>query len=144
MHETGDVIVPNVFLPYDAELPEREITKENRDHLAKWPRFLSTFDEQKDYYVEDFGLSVGGIVVDGAPTDPNADLMGKMMLAYEWDVYTGEILGTALDAVMDDQIPSLILVGIAKGKAHPKYEWDNPDDLTARNIVTTIRLMEEE
>ena len=45
---------------------------------------------------------------------------------------------------MDDQIPSLILVGIAKGKAHPKYEGDNPDDLTARNIVTTIRLMEDE
>lgn len=92
MHEIGDVIVPNVFLSYDALLKDREITKENRDTLAENPRFLEVFDEQKDYYVEDFGLSVGGIVVDRAPEAPSDDLAGKMMLAYEADVYVREIL----------------------------------------------------
>lgn len=92
MHEIGDVIVPNVFLSYDASLKDREITKENRDTLAENPRFLEVFDEQKDYYVEDFGLSVGGIVVDVAPEVPSDDLAGKMMLAYEADVYVREIL----------------------------------------------------
>ena len=138
------MIVPNVFLSYDTSLSDTDITRDNRDILAKEPRFLTTFDEQKDYYVEDFGLSVGGIVVDRAPQDPSSDTMSKMMLVYEGDVYTGDILGTALDAVITDQVPSLILVGIVQGKVHPKYEGDNALDLVARNIVTTIRLMEEE
>lgn len=83
VHEIGDVIVPNVFLPYEDSLEKREITKENRDTLLRDPRFLATFSEQKDYYVEDFGLSIGGIIVDEAPVDPSDDLMGNMMLAYE-------------------------------------------------------------
>lgn len=52
------MIVPNVFLPYEKALSNTEITKANRDTLIRDPRFLDTFSEQKDYYVEDFGLSV--------------------------------------------------------------------------------------
>ena len=144
VHEIGDVIVPNVFLPYDTSLSHAEITKENRDTLVRNPRFLDTFSEQKDYYVEDYGLSVWGIIVDEAPIDPSDDLMGKMMLAYEWDIYVSENSTIALDAVIDDQVPSLILAGIVRGKAHPKHEGMNPYDLVAKNIITTIRLMEEE
>ena len=58
MHEVGDVIVPNVFLPYDASLSKKEITKDHRDPLVQGARFLTTLPEQKDYYVEDYGLSV--------------------------------------------------------------------------------------
>jgi hypothetical protein len=114
MHEVGDVIVPNVFLPYEKSLAEIQITKDNRDALIRNPRFLETFREQKDYYVEDFGLSVGGIVVDEAPMNPDDDHMGKMILAYEGDVYVTENSTAALDAVIDDQIPSLILAGITR------------------------------
>lgn len=64
MHEIGDVIAPNVFLSYDSAIERSEITEENHDTIASNPRFLEIFDEQKDYYVEDYGLSVGGIVVD--------------------------------------------------------------------------------
>ena len=144
MHEMGDVIVPNVFLSYDSTLEKVEITKANRDTLIKNPRFLTTFDEQKDYYVEDYGLSVGGIVVDGVPRDPDDDLMGKMMLAYESDIYTEMSLSPLLDAVIDDQIPSLILTAIIRGKPHSRYGSAHVEDLIAKNIVTTIRLMEEE
>ena len=83
MHEIGDVVVPNVFLSYEKSLDKTEITKENRDTLINNPRFLEAFVEQKDYYVEDFGLSVGGIIIENVPVDPSSDLMGKMMLAYE-------------------------------------------------------------
>lgn len=144
VHEIGDVIVPNVFLPYDTSLSNTEITKENRDRLIRDPRFLETLAEQKDYYVEDFWLSIWGIVVDEAPVDPSDELMGKMMLAYEGDVYVSENSTIALDAVIDDQVPSLILAGIVRGKAHPKHEGMNPQDLAAKNMIMTIRLMEEE
>lgn len=144
MHEIGDVIVPNVFLSYSESLKDREITKENRDTLAENPRFLEVFDEQKDYYVEDFGLSVGGIVVDMAPEAPSDDLAGKMMLAYEADVYVREILAWSVDAVIREENPTLILVGIAHGKKNSRYPDTAGDVLTARNILTTIRLMEEE
>lgn len=93
MHEIGDVIVPNVFLTYDPIIEKALITRENRDTFSKDPRFLSIFDEQKDYYVEDYGLSVGGIVVDTAPRIPDDELSSKMMLAYESDVYVQEFLG---------------------------------------------------
>lgn len=144
VHEIGDVIVPNVFLSYDKSLDEEEITKENRDTIPQNPRFLEIFDEQKDYYVEDFGLSVGGIIVDMAPESPSDELSGKMMLAYEGDVYVREILSGSVDAVIREENPTLILVGIAHGKPNSRYPEVSPDALTARNILTTIRLMEEE
>lgn len=92
MHEIGDVIVPNVFFSYAHDLADREVTEENRDTLIENPRFLETLHEQKDYYVEDFGLSVGGILVDSAPNTVNDALMTKMMLAYEGDVYISSSL----------------------------------------------------
>lgn len=144
MHEIGDVIVPNVFLSYDLSLKDSDITKENRDTFSKNPRFLEIFAEQKDYYVEDFGLSVGGIVVDQAPEVPSDELSGKMMLAYEGDVYAREILAWSVDAVIREENPTLILVGIAHGKKNSRYPDTAGDVLTARNILTTIRLMEEE
>lgn len=144
VHEVGDVIVPNVFFQYEKSVADTDITKDNRDSLVEMPRFLEIFDEQKDYYVEDYGLSVGGIVVDSAPASPSDDLMGKMMLAYEWDVYIEPSLVSAYDAVIEEQTPSVILVGIMQGKAHQKYADATPLDLAAKNIVTTIRLMEEE
>ena len=54
VHEIGDIIVPNVFIPYDQHLEETMITRDNRDTFGKNARFLEIFDEQKDYYVEDF------------------------------------------------------------------------------------------
>lgn len=93
IHEIGDVIVPNAFLSYDPSIEKILITKENRDTFSKNPRFLSIFNEQKDYYVEDYGLSVGGIVVDNSPRVPNDELSSKMMLAHEGDVYVQEFLG---------------------------------------------------
>jgi hypothetical protein len=70
--------------------------------------------------------------------------MGKMMLAYEWDVYIEPSLTSEYDAIIEEQTPSAILVGITQGKSHPKYTDAHPLDLTARNIISTIRLMEEE
>ncbi len=138
------MIVPNVFLSHDGSLDKKEITKENRDTLPKNPRFIETFIEQKDYYVEDFGLSVGGILIEDAPTDPSDDLMGKMMLIYEGDIHISENIQAALDAVIDNQVPAIILAGIVKGKIHPKHADKNAHDFTARNIMTTITLLEEE
>lgn len=58
VHEVGDIILPNVFLTYDPHIQEAEIYKENRDKFLGSGHFLEIFNEQKDYYVEDYGLSV--------------------------------------------------------------------------------------
>ena len=58
-HQIGDVIFPNVFFGYDASVEQIEITKENRDILAKNPIFLTRYNEQADYLVDSTGLSIG-------------------------------------------------------------------------------------
>ena len=143
IHEVGDVIVPNVFFSYNRSLPDIEVTETNRDRLIENPRFLESLTEQKDYYVEDFGLSIGGILIDEAPNTANDELMTKMMFAYEGDVYTSASLGVSLDVLEKEIIPTAIIAGIVHGKAHPKNSQLNPLEFTARNMVTTIRLMED-
>ena len=144
VHEIGDIIVPNVFIPYDQHLEETMITRDNRDTFGKNARFLEIFDEQKDYYVEDFWLSIGGIVVSGVPEKRNEDTNGKLMLAYEADVYSSDDLSWALDIASLDTISTLILAGVVRGKEHPKHRGENPYTLVARDMLTTMRLMEEE
>lgn len=58
-HEIGDIILPNVFLHFNKKILETELNNENRDSLMGEAKFLEIFDEQKDYFVEDFGLSIG-------------------------------------------------------------------------------------
>lgn len=144
VHEIGDVIAPNVFLSYDSAIERSEITEENHDTIASNPRFLEIFDEQKDYYVEDYGLSVGGIVVDWVKESISDELATKLMGVYEADVYVREDLSSALDIVSEDEVPTLILMGIVRGKSHPKHVNIDPYILVTRNMIATIRLMEEE
>jgi hypothetical protein len=108
-------------MTYDPVLEKSEITEENRDTFMGSTRFLTLFDEQKDYYVEDYGLTVGGIIVDSAPEDPSDDLSTKMALAYEADTYTRDILSPLADIVDRGEVLTIILVGITQGKSHPKY-----------------------
>lgn len=53
-HEIGDIILPNVFLRCHENLDAIELNNENRDDFMGKAKFLETFDEQKDYFVEDF------------------------------------------------------------------------------------------
>jgi hypothetical protein len=58
VHEVGDIIVPHTIMTYDSALEKNDITEKNRDAFISGARFLTLFDEQKDYYVEDYGLTV--------------------------------------------------------------------------------------
>jgi hypothetical protein len=144
VHEIGDVIVPNVFTSHNKDIEKVEITEENRDSFMSDARFLEVFEEQKDYYVEDYGLSVGGIIVDSAPDAPSDELASRMMLAYEADVYVRETFSPAIDAVEWDDVPTMILVGVTRGKKNAKYPDEDPILLTVKNMVTTMKLMEDE
>jgi len=131
VHEIWDVILPNVFFSYSA----------NR-WLESWDaRFLEIYDEQKDYYVEDYGLSVGGIVVDKTPNDP--ELNTDLMMTYEADVYIEDSLDAAYTVTSGDLVPALIICGIMEGKAS-KNDSGTPEQMTIRNMLTTIRLTEDE
>jgi hypothetical protein len=66
------------------------------------------------------------------------------MLAYEADVYTPDGLSHSVDLVSRDDLPTMILVGISHGKKNTKYPNESPLSLTVKNMITTMKLMEDE
>lgn len=142
IHEVGDIVVPNVFLEYQKKLEEFEIGKENRDSFVGKQVFIENFSEQKDYYVEDFGLSLWGILVSGSRKDPSLEFHEKLMFAYEADIYTTDDVFPALEVLSSDEVPTLILSWIIAWKHHAKYPQVNPIEFTLKNIMTTIELLE--
>lgn len=139
MHEIGDVILPNVFIPYTRS--ETEDTEDDAITAISGARFLEIYDEQKDYYVEDYGLSLGGIVVEKTPNDP--ELNTDLMRTYEADIYIEDSLDAAYTVTSGDLVPALILCGIVEGKAS-KNDSGTREQMTIRNMLTTIRLTEDE
>jgi hypothetical protein len=139
MHEIGDVILPNVFIPYTTQ----KEADTNTDEIVgiSGARFLEIYNEQKDYYVEDYGLSVGGIVVERTPNDP--ELNTDLMMTYEADVYIEDSLDAAYTVTSGDLVPALILCGIIEGKTS-KNDSGTPEQMAIRNMLTTIRLTEDE
>lgn len=140
-HEVGDIILPNVFFRFNDEILDVEVTKENADILCQKPTFLEIFDEQKDYYVEDFGLSVGGILVSKVPKNP--DFFHAMMSVYEGDIYSENDYTEIANIVSENIIPTFCIMGIVLGK-NPKNHQENPFKIISENIMTTIRLMSDE
>jgi hypothetical protein len=81
MHEIGDVIMPNVFMSYNPQVASLDPDSEEVNLPDISAKFLDIYQEQKDYYVEDYGLSVGGIVVDNVPHDESINT--ALMMSYE-------------------------------------------------------------
>ncbi len=142
VHEIGDIILPNVFLTYNPVIAETELNEENRDSFLGKAHFLELYNEQKDYYVEDFGLSVGGIIVDNAPTHMS-EIDDKLMIAYEADIYSVDNLKDIYTVTLADEIPTILSAGIVEWK-EPKNLNSKPIDHTMRNMLTTWRLLEED
>ena len=140
-HEVGDIILPNIFFSFQKEILETEITSENRDNLIGKAKFLEIFDEQKDYFVEDYGLSVGGIIVENTPND--AEISGKLMTVYEADVYNENSTAEIVEIMTENLVPTIFLVGIVNGKIGKKSD-ENPYKIVAENMLTTIRLLNDE
>ena len=136
--------MPNVFFSYDPALEGIEVTGKNRDTLIDAPVFLTHLEEQKDYYVEDYGLSVGGIVVQDTPKVISDELATKLMPTYEADLYVTNSLRKSLEIAQDEGIPSLILCGITTGKIAKNQGNTSAIDFTVKNMITTIRLLEED
>jgi hypothetical protein len=139
MHEIGDVILPNVFIPYTQS--EAQDIEDDAITAISGARFLEIYDEQKDYYVEDYWLSLGGIVVEKTPNDP--ELNTDLMRTYEADIYIEDSLDAAYTVTSGDLVPALILCGIIEGKVS-KSDSGTPEQMTIRNMLTTIRLTEDE
>lgn len=142
-HEIGDVILPNIFFHYDDRLSSLVLDEENRDQYIGEAEFLEIYDEQKDYYVEDYWLSIGGIVVDMIPENISPELEVNLMMAYEGDIYVSNHLRNHYNIASENLLPITLIWGIIHGKT-PKNLVDTPELHTARNIVTTIRLLNGE
>lgn len=143
VHEETDVVLPNVFLTYNKAIEDTEFSEANRDNYLGQAEFLEIYNEQKDYYVEDFGLSVGGIAVDSVPPTVYENHSDKLMLAYEADIYLGESLIECVKIIRAEELPAIITCGIIQGKK-PRNPVASVLDTTIRNMLTTWRLMEED
>ena len=141
MHEIGDVILPNVFMSYAPEVAQIDPDSDEIHTPDIGARFLEIYNEQKDYYVEDYGLSVGWIVVDRVPQDDS--LNTALMMTYEGDIYVPDSLDSAYTITLWDLVPALILCGITEWKKG-KNDQGTPEQITIRNMISTIRLMEDE
>lgn len=143
VHEETDVVLPNVFLTYNKDILDTELDKSNRDKYLGQAEFLEIYNEQKDYYVEDFGLSIGGIAVDAVPSGIYEDHSHQLMTAYEADIYLEESIRECVKIIRAEELPAIITCGIISGK-----KLRNPVasvlDTTIRNMVTTWKLMEED
>lgn len=140
-HEIGDVLLPNVFLNFNEKIIETEIKKDNMDKMIGNAKFLEIFDEHKDYFVEDFGLTIGAIVVQNTPE--NNDLNEKLMSVYNADAYTKNNLDDAYEIIKNSTISTLLLVGVVEWKKS-KNSNKNPMVFLAENLLTTIRLLRED
>jgi hypothetical protein len=142
VHEIGDIILPNTFFSMDTRLETTEISETNKDDFLSDAHFLETYTLQKDYYVEDYGLSVGGIVVGNTPHPLLSQTPEKLMTAYEADIYLGESLSEAYELAKNALTPTTIICGIIQGK-DPKHRKTEPHIHTLSNMITTIRLLED-
>lgn len=140
-HEIGDIILPNVFLHFNKKILETELNNENRDSLMGEAKFLEIFDEQKDYFVEDFGLSIGWIAVGDVPSDADAE---KLLITYEADIYSEKNFSEMTNILENNIIPTLSIFGIIQGKIATRHAGKNPLHLVAENMMTTIRLVNDE
>ncbi len=140
MHEIWDIILPNVFIPYTEESSSGSDSEDRITGVAG-ARFLEIYSEQKDYYIEDYGLSIWGIVVDKTPNNP--EINTDLMMQYEWDIYIQESIDAAYTVTSGDLVPALILCGIVEGKSS-KNDSGTPEQMAVRNMLTTIRLTEDD
>ncbi len=141
LHEIGDIILPNVFMSYDEQVAQLDVDSDRVNIPKIDARFLEIYSEQKDYYIEDYGLSIGGIVTDKVPLDETINT--ALMMTYEADIYTEDSLDAAYTVTNGDLVPVLIICGIAKGKKW-KNEAGTPEQITIRNMISAIRLTEED
>ncbi len=140
-HEVGDIVLPNVFMNFNEKILTTDLTNENRDSLMGEAQFLEIFEEQKDYFVEDFGLSIGGILVDNVPLDADAE---KLLMVYEADVYSEKNFTEIYKLANNEIMPVTVIIGITQGKISQQHFEKNPLMLVAENIMTTVRMMNED
>ena len=91
----GDIILPNVFFPYNKEIETTEIGKENADSFLSAPLFMERYPLQGDYDFGTFGLSVGGIHVSGIWNEKIEDFRIRLRVAYENDTFDGNLYAFA-------------------------------------------------
>jgi hypothetical protein len=79
--------------------------------------------------------------VDRVPQDDS--LNTALMMTYEGDIYVPDSLDSAYTVTLWDLVPALILCGITEWKKG-KNDQGTPEQITIRNMISTIRLMEDE
>lgn len=83
----GDIILPNVFFPYNPQIESVELEKGMSGLFPSKPIFLEHYPIQGDYNFESFGLSIGGIHVSGIWNTELEDFRIRLRVVYENDTF---------------------------------------------------------
>lgn len=136
-HQTGDIVFPNVFLMYNPLIQMKKFTKDQHHTLLGEGIFLEQFHEQRDYQVEDFGLSVWGIVVDRVILEDTEHYMSALDFTYEADIYTTDSL-RELASIATETWNMTFLGYIANAtKNSPDFKPENMGE----NILVSLSLV---
>ena len=143
-HSIGDVILPNVFFPFNPRLLSEEVTSENRDTFMEKPIFLTDYDMQADYLVEGAGISIGGIAIASLPVECDDDLITKLEMAYESDILTTEnIMPFALEA-SKNEVSTCILGAVTEWKKTAEQGQFTAVQFATKNLIRTMRMIQNE
>lgn len=88
---SGDIVLPNVFFPYNRAIESHELEKEGMSAFCVNPIFLEHYPLQGDYNFETFGLSVGGIHVSGDWNMEQEDFRIRLRMVYENDTFDPDL-----------------------------------------------------
>lgn len=143
-HRIWDIIIPHTFLKYNPLIEKSLITKDNRDTLIGEAFFLDYLGEQWDFLEEDYGISIGGIVLSSIPKDIDDELATKLTLVYEADIMIeADTLTLARDMEKEGITPSL-LFGVEKWKLVDIPYGLTPSEFAIKNLIKTMKLIQSD
>ncbi|MDQ1344179.1 MAG: hypothetical protein QG650_899 [Patescibacteria group bacterium] len=127
---TGDVVLPNAFVPYSK-------TEEAEEEAS----FLENYENQEDYDFETFGLSIGGVCVSTElPIDD--DLLLDIASEYGADVVDKDGCSVVTQGTESDEFVLYPIYGVTGGIVGNGEERIS-EAVVAKNMAAVFRFLEE-
>lgn len=136
-HEVGDIVVPHTFLHYNPLIQKKSFTSEEHNTLLGDALFLD-IENQRDYHIENYGLTLWGIAVDGVILEDTDTFGSSLDFTYEADIYTTESISPFGLYARSGKIQTYIMGCITI--AH-KNTQDFSIAQMGENLITSIEFM---
>ena len=118
-HHVGDIIVPHTLLTYNPLIQEKDFTREHHNTLLGEATFLDIWD-QKDYHIENYGLSLGGIAVDRVVVEDTEQFAFALDFTYEADIYTTDDISSRVTFALSWKCSTYVIGCVTVAKKNPE------------------------